>query len=309
MVVRLTPTSLDDGMPMNAWQRRRNLDAAGLTALADPDSGFALPRVSDDMAMADWQRARAMQVLGGDVISAGAGDDKLAGGAGSDTLSVPSKARARPTLRPGQIGSPRLAEFDGDIAAGQALGGLVQDAERAVATTGRAIRYRLKGQGPEAPSSANAAARWAESRVGTDGYDFLDTAPNARGRRDEILGRLGLRGVGDPKCNQFVYDALSASGAPPGRLDGGRIPLAEDWGNPRARIDGYQPVQGRPQRGDVVSDGHHVGIFAPLSDGRPGTVSAATPGSHDAGVIGGVVHNDWGFRKRQGPMTVWRRSP
>ena len=58
MVVRLTPASLEDGMPMNAWQRRRNLDAAGLTALADPDFGFADPPLSDDMPAPDWQRAR-----------------------------------------------------------------------------------------------------------------------------------------------------------------------------------------------------------------------------------------------------------
>jgi hypothetical protein len=69
MVVRLTPGSLDDGMPMNAWQRRRNLDAAGLTALADADSGYAHPPLSDDMPAPAWQRARTMQVRGGDVIS------------------------------------------------------------------------------------------------------------------------------------------------------------------------------------------------------------------------------------------------
>ena len=65
MVVRLTPASLDDGMPMNAWQRRRNLEVAGLTALADPDSGFAPPPVSDDMPMRAWQRARTMQARAG----------------------------------------------------------------------------------------------------------------------------------------------------------------------------------------------------------------------------------------------------
>jgi len=133
MVVRLTPASLDDGMPMNAWQRRRNLEAAGLTALADPDSGFAPPRVSDSMAMAEWQRARGMQVLGGDVISGGGGDDGLAGGVGRDRLGLQAQANARPTLRPGQVGSARQAEVDGDIAAGRALGGLADGAKQVVA--------------------------------------------------------------------------------------------------------------------------------------------------------------------------------
>ena len=81
MIVRLTPASLDDGMPMNAWQRRRNLDAAGRTALADPDSGFAYPRVRDDAPMAEWQRTRTREVRGGDVIASIRGDNQMAGAA------------------------------------------------------------------------------------------------------------------------------------------------------------------------------------------------------------------------------------
>lgn len=105
MVVRLTPASLDDGMPMNAWQRRRNLDAAGRTALADPDSGFAQPPLSDDMPAPDWQRTRTIQIRGGDMIS-GRG---LAGGAGRDRLGGRAATSTRPTARPSQIGSVRQA--------------------------------------------------------------------------------------------------------------------------------------------------------------------------------------------------------
>jgi hypothetical protein len=64
MVVRLTPASLDDGMPMNAWQRRRNLEVAGLTALADPDSGFAQPPLRDDMPADQWLWLRDRQARG-----------------------------------------------------------------------------------------------------------------------------------------------------------------------------------------------------------------------------------------------------
>jgi len=74
-------------------------------------------------------------------------------------------------------------------------------------------------------------------------------------------------------------------------------------------IPGYYVVpQGeQPQPGDVISNGSHVGIYSPLPDGSPGTVSAAFPfSSWAAGVDGNVVNNDWGFR--QGQQVTIRRS-
>jgi hypothetical protein len=69
-------------------------------------------------------------------------------------------------------------------------------------------------------------------------------------------------------------------------------------------------VSGAPQPGDVVSDGDHVGLYAPLPGGRPGTISAASAFSHDGAPFGRVVHNDWGFRpKQEKPVTVWRPTP
>lgn len=157
----------------------------------------------------------------------------------------------------------------------------------------------------ETQRSANPVARWSESKVGRNGYGLFSTAPDARGRLqgqlpDVFRGRLG------PKCNQFVFDALQAGGAPAGRMDGGRIPVAKDWGKPSSKIPGYSPIVDQPRPGDVVSNGKHVGIFSPLPGGRPGTVSAATLDSASGRPLGRVVHNDWGFRGDEGAMTVWR---
>lgn len=181
-------------------------------------------------------------------------------------------------------------------------------ASRARKVVGDAV-YAIHGQNPEEPSSSNPVARWSESKVGRDGYNRIEPAKDARGKHNDILAVAGLRGVGDPKCNQFVWDALQAGGAPADRMADGHIPVAREWGDPRSTIGGYEPVKGSPQPGDVISNGEHVAIFAPLPDGRPGTVSAASPTTHDAGWMGGVVHNDWGFRGDEGQMTVWRAKP
>lgn len=50
---------LSDSLPMDEWQRRRNLDAGG----ANSFRRLALP--TDDMPMGDWQLARNLQVQGG----------------------------------------------------------------------------------------------------------------------------------------------------------------------------------------------------------------------------------------------------
>ena len=174
--------------------------------------------------------------------------------------------------------------------------------------------YVLQPRGaapPRTPKSdeSDPVARWAEMHVGVDepvgpkGYRLWNTSPESRGRLDNNLPE-GLRGLGDPKCNKFVWDAQNAGGHPPGRLDQGRIPVAKDWGEPNANIGNFAVVKGPPQPGDVISNGRHVGIYAPRPDGRPGTVSAATPGH--GSLFGGVVHNDWGFRGDEGPITIKR---
>ena len=175
-----------------------------------------------------------------------------------------------------------------------------QDARDASRALRRAVFQEPR---PEIPRSTNPTARWAEGQVGGDGYGRFD-------RSDEALGRTGkyARGIGSPKCNIFVWDALTAGGAQPARLDGGRIPVAKEWGNPKVQIGGYAVVTGPPRPGDVISNGHHVGIYSPLANGKPGTVSAASPAAlgGSGGVDGGVVHNNWGFRGDEGPITVRR---
>lgn len=157
----------------------------------------------------------------------------------------------------------------------------------------------------EEPSSDNPVEEWATTQIKNGKYGYFDNSPEARGDWRNLLPP-GIRGIGTPKCNQFVWDALTAGGVQPGRVDGGRIPITKDWGDPRSKIPGYAPVVGPPRPGDVVSDGGHVGIYSPLKDGRPGTISAASPDTPGAADDGGVVHNDWGFRKGQKPVTVWR---
>lgn len=166
--------------------------------------------------------------------------------------------------------------------------------------------YRPTDPQPQVwPAASPQRSAGAQAHVGGNGYHLYDTAQDARGRIASAGAAFGIRGVLDPKCNQFVWDALTAVGQQPGRLNAGRIPRAEDWGDPRSKIAGYKPVQGPLQPGDVISNGHHVGLYAPLAGGRPGTISAATP-FHNAGIAGGVVHNDWGFRGDQGAITAWR---
>lgn len=163
---------------------------------------------------------------------------------------------------------------------------------------------------PSPPAQSNPVAAWALSRVSTGGYSLANGSSEARGRLNSILpiSLLGvpLRGVGSPKCNKFVWDALRAGGMPAGRMFGGRIPDASDWGNPNSDIAGYHVVSGPPQPGDVVSNGEHVGIYVPLPNGSPGTVSAATPNAPGgAGLpFGQVVYDDWGFRSGQS-VVIW----
>ena len=69
MVERLTPTLLDDDLPMNEWQRLRSLQLGGAAMWTNPDSVYGVPSLRDDMPVGDWQRIRKWQ------LSSGASDD------------------------------------------------------------------------------------------------------------------------------------------------------------------------------------------------------------------------------------------
>jgi hypothetical protein len=182
----------------------------------------------------------------------------------------------------------------------------MQDDNLSVFLQDQAIRQRAN----QRERSDDPVADWALGQVGDDlSYSLAAPSEEARGKVTDKLGPF--RGVGDPKCNKFVWDALNAGGRPAGRMDGGRIPVAKDWGDPNAKIPHYHPVNDGPlEPGDVISNGHHVGLYAPLADGSPGTVSAATPDA-PGGValpLGKVLHNGWGFRGNEGRITVWRQD-
>lgn len=162
-------------------------------------------------------------------------------------------------------------------------------------------------------SAGDTAVSFGLRQIGAGTYQQVDPNPHARGRiSDQIQGRGTLR------CNAFVYDALNWAGAAPARMQGGRIPVASEWGSSQAKI-GYYPVVGaftvprtgvnssilgRIKEGDVISDGSHVGLVT-LRSGSPQTVSAVPawhPGQDrnpNLPVLGGVIQNDWGFRAGQ----------
>ncbi|WP_444931801.1 RHS repeat-associated core domain-containing protein [Microbulbifer sp. SSSA002] len=129
---------------------------------------------------------------------------------------------------------------------------------------------------------------------GDDNWQPWDTHPESRGR---LRGQSGTRGSWALKCNFFVWDMLSNGGDAPGRMPDGRVPSASEWADPSVTIPGYTvlPSSALLMPGDVVAEGGHVGIYAPLNGGGA-TISAAALfyGS-------GLVHNDWGFRPGQSP--------
>ena len=150
------------------------------------------------------------------------------------------------------------------------------------------------------------AAAFARQQVGSDSYEAIDTHPMVLGRRGSLLGgRLA------PKCNVFVGDVLDLGGDPVQSVNGeNRYPVASEWGDSSSAIEGYRPVEAYevPMAGDIVSDGSHVGIYAPLEDGSDGTVSAAIYGAPVGTTQSDrVVHNDWGFRDGQ-EVTIWRHE-
>ena len=153
----------------------------------------------------------------------------------------------------------------------------------------------------------HSAVTWAHSQIGKPGYGYFDPSEESRGRLQGITG-----GRGSFKCNKFVWDALMAGGDPAGRMGDGRIPSASEWGNPSTSISGYTslPSDIPLLPGDVIGNGHHVGIYDPTSDGNPLTTSAAAPLTGGTGINGGVVNNDWGFRPGADEPTTatWRAN-
>ncbi len=165
----------------------------------------------------------------------------------------------------------------------------------------------------------DSATSFALRQVGAGTYEQLQANPHAVGEYAHLhRGRMSLR------CNAMVYDALNWSGAAPSRMQGGRIPVANEWGNSRVAI-GYYPVvtkfkvpklgfnthiASQLREGDVISDGKHVALVT-LRFGSPQSVSAVPMWwidrslNSDLPVRGGVVRNDWGFRP--GQVIVVRR--
>jgi hypothetical protein len=136
----------------------------------------------------------------------------------------------------------------------------------------------------------------ALAMVGSTGFENLSTTndPNF--------------GVGDNKCNLFVFTATTQAGASPGLpnpggtvhqlLGGGPYPPgARDWGNPNFDVQGWQVLTSgqAPSFGDVASFDGHVGI---VTRGSGMTTSAP--------VWVPVVENNWGFRSNQTGV-VFRR--
>ncbi|HEX7761049.1 MAG TPA: hypothetical protein VF459_16195 [Caulobacteraceae bacterium] len=199
----------------------------------------------------------------------------------------------------------------GDSSDSQPILQLASAKQSAVAPKLRPLIHHGPGRPLRPDERANIAAGWAENHVGKGGYGYYD--PNDESA--DVPGGLNIRndvfgGRWTLKCNKFVWDALKAAGTAPPPGPGGRILMAEDWGNPNLTIPGWRLVRsGEPfQRGDVMSNHHHVGIYA----GDRQTVSAAARDPSN-NMQGAVVKNGWGFRTdphhEDDGMVVWRYDP
>lgn len=95
----------------------------------------------------------------------------------------------------------------------------------------------------------------------------------------------------DYKCNLFVFEMARNSGAEIPLMHRSRNPLSDDryppvaadWRNPETEIEGWVVVK-KPEPGDIVSDGDHMGIVS----GDNTTISASSTENK-------VVENDFGF--------------
>lgn len=160
----------------------------------------------------------------------------------------------------------------------------------------------LIGKTPE--DIRRAAVDWAKSQIGSTDYQIRDASEKIGGDWRPLLP-WGLGGVAAPKCNIFIGDAFAKAGIQVDNpvSNGAPYPGAKEWGDTKVEIPGFR-VLGRNEKlqpGDIMTDSHHVGIYTPGRNGEDMTISAAAWDKGDA-----VVHNDWGFRGNEGPMTVRR---
>jgi hypothetical protein len=146
----------------------------------------------------------------------------------------------------------------------------------------------LVGSTPEGISKR--AADWAKSQTGNRDYQVIDKSDKIGGNLRPLLP-WGLGGVSAPKCNIFVGDAFAKAGI---QIDnpvanGAAYPGTKEWADGKVQIPGFRVLGPRekPQAGDVMTNGHHVGIYVPGPKGDNMTVSAAIPFKGNA-----VVHND-----------------
>jgi len=98
-----------------------------------------------------------------------------------------------------------------------------------------------------------------------------------------------------PQASDWLHETTG------GRM-GGHAPSASDWH--RGKVPGFQQVHGAPQKGDVATDGKHVGIVS-----RPGKTVSVTTHDPKESNYGRVVENDWGFRQGDTRrVTFWRKG-
>lgn len=144
-----------------------------------------------------------------------------------------------------------------------------------------------------------AVAAWAKTRNGSRDYQLLDTSEKVGGRSGAFA-----HGIGAPKCNVFVGDALAAAGIDARDPTNPRLYLTtKAWADPSRVISGFRILgPGEELRpGDIITNGEHIGIYYPGADGKPMTVSAADMNHGDK-----VVWNEWGFRGTEGKIVVRR---
>jgi RHS repeat-associated protein len=163
--------------------------------------------------------------------------------------------------------------------------------------------------------TAQQAAQWAYNHRNNRDYQLSDAERRVGGLRQTLrhVWDPWNRGIGAPKCNFFVYDALAAGGIAPNRMV-----YSADWGNANSRIENaggrFRPLttgeKARP--GDVISNGDHVGMLVAMPRGGKEqgsvlvTASAATP---DVG--NRVTFSKFGFRSQDHleRVVTWRYVP
>jgi hypothetical protein len=156
----------------------------------------------------------------------------------------------------------------------------------------------LVGSTPEGINKK--AADWAQSQTGSTDYQVIDRSNKTGGWRSLVLG-----GRAAPKCNIFVGDAFAKAGIQVDNpvANGAAYPGTKEWADAQVKIPGFQVLgpSDKLRRGDVITNGHHVGIYMPGPNGEDMTVSAADMWHGDA-----VVHNNWGFRGDEGRVVARR---